>query len=775
MAGRYGNILSKNELAQKIQERVPANTIKATSYAVRVWDSWATYRNEASLGLEYEVEYPNIPLGDRLNSVSVLQLDDLFAYFIQEVRRADGKPYVPDSLRDIASGLQRHLKENLHMPKVNLLDKANEHFGKFRKALEARCRELTKEGVGVTKKQAQPISANQEKKLWDAGCLGMDNSVQLQNTNYFYLAKCFGFRAADEHRNLQREQFVFTEDEVGKYVQFNGRASKNFQGGQNQRYLQAKTTRQYEDPHNPNCAYNIIKLYCEYIPTAGSYYRKPLPGSPSSPIRYGAQPVGINTLRNCIKNMMQKIGENGYYTGHSVKVTCGTQLFDSKTDEQLIQHRTGHRSTASVRKYKRISCDTEKELSAKLDPPAPVQSLEGKYHEQVFLPSTKSYQHIPARTSGPASSQGVFPGETTCSPTIPYPQTPSRTFDHVASQGVFSGQGVFSQATDHEDVSFALNMTDDMDGDDVKTVLKKPQILPLKKRKLQGEYFSNHVDPQTNFKSSEEVKEINALMDLARQLSTPAPKNAGITTQVPVTYPPASKRTIPYASPTTSQVPITSPPKHFVRYTANTGKVPVTSPPATSKCFTPYASPNTMPTTSQVPITSPPKRFVRFVPYTTNIEKAKPKSTTQKRSAMAPNSQFKVKYHTREQYHKRRLPKQLKKDHFFMEVNYDIKPSTTNGEPSIDSSLYATNCDTTLKPTRIPAQFISPNNEVHTKPDEVPNWNSPVLSVNLYDLIPTNAQGSFGHIEGIGLVVEKTIGGAHRVSIKMRIDNTSDK
>lgn len=729
MAGRYGNILSKNELAQKIQERVPANTIKATSYAVRVWDSWATYRNEASLGLEYEVEYPNIPLGDRLNSVSVLQLDDLFAYFIQEVRRADGKPYVPDSLRDIASGLQRHLKENLHMPKVNLLDKANEHFGKFRKALEARCRELTKEGVGVTKKQAQPISANQEKKLWDAGCLGMDNSVQLQNTNYFYLAKCFGFRAADEHRNLQREQFVFTEDEVGKYVQFNGRASKNFQGGQNQRYLQAKTTRQYEDPHNPNCAYNIIKLYCEYIPTAGSYYRKPLPGSPSSPIRYGAQPVGINTLRNCIKNMMQKIGENGYYTGHSVKVTCGTQLFDSKTDEQLIQHRTGHRSTASVRKYKRISCDTEKELSAKLDPPAPVQSLEGKYHEQVFLPSTKSYQHIPARTSGPASSQGVFPGETTCSPTIPYPQTPSRTFDHVASQGVFSGQGVFSQATDHEDVSFALNMTDDMDGDDVKTVLKKPQILPLKKRKLQGEYFSNHVDPQTNFKSSEEVKEINALMDLARQLSTPAPKNAGITTQVPVTYPPASKRTIPYA----------------------------------------------LPTTSQVPITSPPKRFVRFVPYTTNIEKAKPKSTTQKRSAMAPNSQFKVKYHTREQYHKRRLPKQLKKDHFFMEVNYDIKPSTTNGEPSIDSSLYATNCDTTLKPTRIPAQFISPNNEVHTKPDEVPNWNSPVLSVNLYDLIPTNAQGSFGHIEGIGLVVEKTIGGAHRVSIKMRIDNTSDK
>ena len=111
-----------------------------------------------------------MPMSDRLHLTK--DLDHIAAYFVQEVCRADGNPYVPDSLRDLVSGIQRHAREELQMRDINLL--AEQSLCK--KALEARCRELTSKGCGVVKKQAQPITVDQEIKLWAEGLLGMDTS-----------------------------------------------------------------------------------------------------------------------------------------------------------------------------------------------------------------------------------------------------------------------------------------------------------------------------------------------------------------------------------------------------------------------------------------------------------------------------------------------------------------------------------------------------------------------------------------------------------------------
>ena len=87
--------------------------------------------------------------------------------------------------------------------------------------------------------------------------------------------------------------------------------------------------------------------YCNYIPDCGDFYRQPLPPNDvDGTIRYGKPPVGVNTLSKCVGDMMVCIGEEGYYTGHSIKVTCGTQLVEQGTDKQLIQHRTGQRSVS---------------------------------------------------------------------------------------------------------------------------------------------------------------------------------------------------------------------------------------------------------------------------------------------------------------------------------------------------------------------------------------------------------------------------------------------
>ena len=62
-------------------------------------------------------------------------------------------------------------------------------------------------------------------------------------------------------------------------------------------------------------------------------------------------------------------GLQGNYSNHSGKRTCATQLYMSGVEEQQIMARTGHRSQAGVRKYKRCSAEMDASVSNVLDPP----------------------------------------------------------------------------------------------------------------------------------------------------------------------------------------------------------------------------------------------------------------------------------------------------------------------------------------------------------------------------------------------------------------------
>lgn len=64
-----------------------------------------------------------------------------------------------------------------------------------------------------------------------------------------------------------------------------------------------------------------------------------------------------------------KAGLSGYFTNHSCKRTCATQLFTTGIYDQVIVARTGHRSQAGVRKYKRTSAEISVTVSRILDPP----------------------------------------------------------------------------------------------------------------------------------------------------------------------------------------------------------------------------------------------------------------------------------------------------------------------------------------------------------------------------------------------------------------------
>ena len=56
-----------------------------------------------------------------------------------------------------------------------------------------------------------------------------------------------------------------------------------------------------------------------------------------------------------VQNMCQAAGILGEKTNHSLRATGASRLFQASVPEKIIQERTGHRSTDSLRLYKRTA------------------------------------------------------------------------------------------------------------------------------------------------------------------------------------------------------------------------------------------------------------------------------------------------------------------------------------------------------------------------------------------------------------------------------------
>jgi hypothetical protein len=248
------------------------------------------------------------------------------------------------------------------------LTTSDSSFAKLRLALDARMKQLTATGVGIVRKQAEPLTEDHELILWDKGLFTTETSEGFLYLMFFYNCKLFGLRGGDEHRSLEREQFIVGEDETGKYLNFIGRSAKNLQGGLKQRSVTSKNLKIYAKiEQGCRCIVNVYSLYFDLIPEVGPFYRKPLKG----PVpKFGVQVIGRNRLSELMKEICGKAGFVGNFTNHSGKVTCATRLFQNNVDEQLIMRQTGHRSNA-VRMYKRPGVEHDLQVSNLLQAPSP--------------------------------------------------------------------------------------------------------------------------------------------------------------------------------------------------------------------------------------------------------------------------------------------------------------------------------------------------------------------------------------------------------------------
>ncbi|XP_033741792.1 zinc finger MYM-type protein 2-like [Pecten maximus] len=346
---RFGPPVDSEYIQDFIKSKENRNTRKNTNWAKRAWDEWTKSRGD-------------VPA---LLTMNDLQMNHYLSCFVIECRRQDGTEYPGNSLYQLVSGLLRYLREN-GVIIMNYLNTGDLRFQGFRKTLDARMKDLTSRGIGGRKKEADPISPENENVLWEKEQLGGKSSQSLLNTVFYYNCKLFGLRGMDEHRALCGEQFVLGADELGTLIEFQGRTSNNFAGGLNQRKIQPKCMKHYSEARSDRSLYDLYELYLEKVGKMGTIYRRPIQGKE---MKFSSQVVGVNKLSTIVKTMCTKAGIQWNFSNHSGKRTCATSLFQSGVDEQLIMQRTGHRSTA-VRDYKRTSSVQEKEISPLLEPPS---------------------------------------------------------------------------------------------------------------------------------------------------------------------------------------------------------------------------------------------------------------------------------------------------------------------------------------------------------------------------------------------------------------------
>ena len=72
-----------------------------------------------------------------------------------------------------------------------------------------------------------------------------------------------------------------------------------------------------------------------------AFYLQPLK-NPTSQCWYSTKLIGHDMLDKTVARMCSLGGIGGYGTGHSLRATAATRLYQAGVDEQLVMEKTGH-------------------------------------------------------------------------------------------------------------------------------------------------------------------------------------------------------------------------------------------------------------------------------------------------------------------------------------------------------------------------------------------------------------------------------------------------
>lgn len=157
-SNRFAPPKSDAEIQHARQKAVPKSTQQDTRLCMKIWEEWTKHR------LHTTGTYI-CPLLDMTGKDMQYRLSQ----FVVKVRKRDSTVYPPNTLHHIVCGLMRYLQWN-GRPDIDFFKDPD--FCNFRASLDAEMKRLQSQGEGSKKKQAELLTEEEEKILWDKGYLG---------------------------------------------------------------------------------------------------------------------------------------------------------------------------------------------------------------------------------------------------------------------------------------------------------------------------------------------------------------------------------------------------------------------------------------------------------------------------------------------------------------------------------------------------------------------------------------------------------------------------
>ena len=163
------------------------------------------------------------------------------------MKKKDGQDYEPSSLRGLFSSFNRYLKERKFYASI-IEDVV---FDQERKCLEARSRQLKKEGKGNKRYAAEALTDMEKNFLCEKNLLGISNAEALLNTVWLFNSVHFGLRGCEERRQMTwGDVQLHMEADGTEYLEYSERQTKTRTGAE-PRNVRAVKPKAFAAPNSP--------------------------------------------------------------------------------------------------------------------------------------------------------------------------------------------------------------------------------------------------------------------------------------------------------------------------------------------------------------------------------------------------------------------------------------------------------------------------------------------------------------------------------------------
>ena len=364
---RY-NFISSQRMRDLQHEKLKKKSEAKMNWGIMAYDRWRSARLKVVTG-DDAIDIVDIHDFENLTKSRFIEA---MCYFIPEVVKKNDELYPGPTLYQMCVAIQKFLNFNKIMWKIV----EGPEFYEIKTVLDNVMKERTLMGVGNGKKIAKLITFEMENDLWDRGFLGSDTPDKLRTTVFYQLGLKCCLRGVGEHYYLRRDipekssQLSFQRDSKGVrcLVYTEDSVTKTHDGGLRDMRRDRKVVWVHPNVSQPErCTVMLVDKYVSLCPSdfhkkANFYLQSKQKPNPAC--WYSREVIGQNSIGKIIGSLMESAGYQGFFSGHSLRRSGGTRLFQAGVQRKLVKEMTGHTSDA-IDKYQ-VTSDSQKHAMSKI-------------------------------------------------------------------------------------------------------------------------------------------------------------------------------------------------------------------------------------------------------------------------------------------------------------------------------------------------------------------------------------------------------------------------